>query len=367
MVALDGRRRSPLGGSALNDIRVEGPLGEIIGPADAVGLCGEHVDEGVADFLSLLFRVGDASEIVQEKPAGINDVEIQRVVAGEDPPDLVHLAVPQHAVVHEDGRHLFPDGPVDERGGHRRVHTPGEAADHPPVADLRAYGSHGFLDEARHGPSAAQAGDAEKKVLEDLLAPGGVHHLGMELDTVDVPLLASHRSHRAGVGMGQDLEALGRPDHVVAVTHPHIHPAADTFEERVSDVDVDGGGAVLPGAAPFQLSSELLGEELQPVADPQNRYPRFEQGGIHPGMSTIHHRAGPAREHDGFRSELSELAAGDVVGKDFAVDPAFPDPAGDELGILRSEIEDCYDLTHGGSSRAFPRRIRAPARRLRRA
>ncbi len=49
---------------------------------------------------------------------------------------------------------------------------------------------------------------------------------------------------------------------------------------------------------------------------------------------------GAAREDDAHRLEGADVAVGDVPGVDLAVDPELTHPAGDELRVLRPEIED---------------------------
>ncbi len=46
------------------------------------------------------------------------------------------LGLPQQAGINEDARQLITDRLVQQRGGHGRIDTPGEAADHAVAADL---------------------------------------------------------------------------------------------------------------------------------------------------------------------------------------------------------------------------------------
>ncbi len=47
-----------------------------------------------------------------------------------------------------------------------------------------------------------------------------------------------------------------------------------------------------------------------------------------------------AGEDDSARAETADEFVGDIRGMDFAVDPGFPNAAGDQLRDLGSEIED---------------------------
>jgi hypothetical protein len=66
VVGLDDLGLAGLGAGGLDDVRVDGALGQ---PLDA-GACSprvEDLDEGVADDLALLLRVLDAGEALQER------------------------------------------------------------------------------------------------------------------------------------------------------------------------------------------------------------------------------------------------------------------------------------------------------------
>ncbi len=93
------------------------------------------------------------------------------------PPHLLGLVQPHQAVVDEDAGQLLPHRPVDEQRRDRGVDAAGEAADHPPLADLGA----------------------------DRLDLLGDHRLRR-------PLAARSRRSRAGSGSGpRSRRACGRP------------------------------------------------------------------------------------------------------------------------------------------------------------
>jgi len=59
-----------------------------------------------------------------------------------------------------------------------------------------------------------------------------------------------------------------------------------------------------------------------------------------------------AGEDDAARRELADVGFVAVPGVDFAIDADFPDAAGDELGVLGTEVQDedflGMDVLHGG-------------------
>ena len=98
---------------------------------EAAGVLLEDADEQLADGLALLLRVGDAGEALEEAVAGVDVDQLDALVAAERLDDLLALALAHQPGVDEDARELGADGPVDERGGDRRVDAAGQPADGP--------------------------------------------------------------------------------------------------------------------------------------------------------------------------------------------------------------------------------------------
>ncbi len=73
---LDRDRRGAGRGTALDDVRVQRPLSQEARVGDRLGLLPEDFDERVADDFSLLFRIGDAGQSLQEKVGGVGDDQV---------------------------------------------------------------------------------------------------------------------------------------------------------------------------------------------------------------------------------------------------------------------------------------------------
>jgi len=58
---------------------------------------------------------------------------------------------------------------------------------------------------------------------------------------------------------------------VIAVAHPHRELVAETLEQAVRLPHCEQGRAVLPGAARVDLAAEVVGDQLHPVADAEDR------------------------------------------------------------------------------------------------
>ena len=77
----------------------------------------EDVDEEATDGLALFLGVGDAVELAQKELALVGVDQRDVVVVAEHGHDLLGLAQPQKAVVHEDAGQLVADRLVDQDGG----------------------------------------------------------------------------------------------------------------------------------------------------------------------------------------------------------------------------------------------------------
>ena len=121
-----------------DDVRIERALRQEIRAAQALGLALEDLDEGAADDLALLLRVGDAGEPLEEKRRCVDADQRNIEVAAEQLDDLFGLARAQQAVVDEDAGQLLAYRLVQEQRGDRGIDPAREAADHPRAADLVA-------------------------------------------------------------------------------------------------------------------------------------------------------------------------------------------------------------------------------------
>ena len=84
----------------------------------------EHVDEGLADELALLFGIGLAGEPGEELLFGVHVDQRDVVVVAEQGDDLLGLVQPHQPVVDEDAGQLVADRLVDQHRGDRAESTP---------------------------------------------------------------------------------------------------------------------------------------------------------------------------------------------------------------------------------------------------
>ena len=198
----------------------------------------------------------------------------------------------------------------------------------------------GGLDEGAHGPHTLEAADAEEKVFQDLGTPGGVLDFGVELHPVEPPLGVTDSPGGAGVAAADDLEPRGGLLHHVAVAHPHGLGVAQAVEQIVAVADAKGLAAVFPGLGRHYPAPQQVAQELDAVADAQDRHPQFQDLRVEARGIGLVDAPRPPGEDDALGVKLADLLHGHEVGVNLAVDLEFPNPPGDQLGVLGAEIQD---------------------------
>src|SRR6185369_17696051 len=90
----------------------------------------------------------------------------------------------------------------------------------------------------------------------------------------------------------------------------------------------------------YDLAAEMAAHQLHSVTDAEHRHPQFEQFLRNGGSTFVINRAGAARKDDPAWCKGADRGKIHVKGVQFAIDVGFPDPAGDQLGVLGTEVEN---------------------------
>ena len=90
-----------------------------------------------------------------------------------------------------------------------------------------------------------------------------------------------------------------------------------------------------------------MAQDMETVADAQDRHAQVQNFRIQGGGSFIVDPRGPAGEDNALRSKLTNFIQGHEEGMYFAIDFEFPHPPGDELGILGPEVQNKYFFLMG--------------------
>jgi hypothetical protein len=98
--------------------------------------------------------------------------------------------------------------------------------------------------------------------------------------------------------------------------------------------------AILAARTGAHDAAELARHQLHPVADAEDRQTAVVHGGVHRRRIGFIAGGGTSGEDDTEWFALQYLLQRSVIGHDLTVNFALPDTAGDQLGVLRSEIQD---------------------------
>ncbi len=133
---------------------------------------------------------------------------------------------------------------------------------------------------------------------------------------------------------------------MVAMAHPDIEPMVESVKECAGTVYIDGGRAIFTGYPAFEIPAEDICEELQPIADSEHGDAKVKDPRINPGMAFFEYRGRPSGKDNRLGRKGAQIGARYIMGEDLTIHTALPDATGDKLGVLGTEVEDCYKLTH---------------------
>ncbi len=348
VVRLDHVGLAALGAGRLDHVRVDGALGEKLDVVQLAGLGIEHVDEGAADDLALLLRVGFAGQVGEELVFGVGANHLDAHVLGEHGHHLLAFVQAQQAVVDEHAGQLVADGLVQQRGDHRGVDPAGQAEQHVVGADLGAHLGNGVLGDLRRRPQRFALADVEDEAREDAPALFGVGHFRVELHAVVAALVAEHAGDRAARGAGEDVEVFRHLGDLVTVAHPHVEAEQavgvdvvfDAVQQAALADDVDAGIAELAQVGTLDLASQLLGHGLHAVADTEHRHAKIEHRLRAARAVGLVHRLRSAGKDHALRRECADRLIVHVERMKLAVHADLAHAAGDQLGVLGAEVED---------------------------
>jgi hypothetical protein len=111
------------------------------------------------------------------------------------------------------------------------------------------------------------------------------------------------------------------------------------------------GVAELTQVADIDLTAELLCHRLHAVANAQHRHAEFEHHLRHARRIRFGDRARAAGEDHALRREVANERRVDVVRMNFRIHVGFANATCNQLGDLRTEVED-QDLVVHGSGRS---------------
>ena len=178
-------------------------------------------------------------------------------------------------------------------------------------------------------------------MLENFLAVRSVHNLGMELHAITTGG-AIFESGGGRIGSRRGHHSAGRRDgDRVEVTHPHrLHPRLRCTEQQTVALDGQFRASVFTATALGDLATEIAGEKLRAVTDPQNRNAEVVDTGVDRGRTFDMNGGGATGEDDAGRILGRDLRCRDVMPDNLGEYVRFAHAAGDQLRVLRTEVDD---------------------------
>jgi hypothetical protein len=166
-----------------------------------------------------------------------------------------------------------------------------------------------------------------------------VDDLGVKLQAPD-PARFIGRGRNDVSGHGLNLETRGKAVHPVPMAHPSLKFGGNSRKKSPGAHHVDHGLAEFaPIAARNDGPPERASQQLQTVADPQDGNPDVEKRSGEGRASFAQNRVGTSGEDHPRGFHIQDLFLGPVIRDDLAIDGQLPNPARDELGVLRTEIQ----------------------------
>ena len=195
VVRLDGRRRRAVPDSMTSGYSV--PCTRKRASFDVGGHLFEDADEGLADGLALGLGIGDPSSTPKNRSAALTWIRSmwnwRRKVSSTWSASPVRM----RPVSTKTQVSWSPMARCTRAAATAESTPPDSAHSTRAVADLGPHRLQRRLDDVGVGPQRAGPAHVEEEALEELLAPVGVDHLGVELHAVDVALGVGQGRHRA--------------------------------------------------------------------------------------------------------------------------------------------------------------------------
>ncbi len=206
------------------------------------------------------------------------------------------------------------------------------------VADLGTHLVDQRTRDVGSRPIRAEPGEVVQKPAEYLLSVRGVHHFRVVLHPGQAPAPVLEGGHRGTRTAGHHVEPVRRGRDGVAMTHPDrldIRQARMQFPAK----DFQLRAAVFAGAGMGDGPAECLRHGLKSIADAEHRETKVEQRGIKLRSAVGIDTCRSAGKHDCQRITSLDLLDSGGVRDDLGKNPRFPHPAGDQLRVLRAEVD----------------------------
>src|SRR5210317_1317358 len=166
---------------------------------------------------------------------------------------------------------------------------------------------------------------------------------GMELYAVQVAFKVLDAAYRGVVRLGNFLEATGDDLNMITVAHPDRAVTIDkkAVKKRAGRIFRQKVGmTILALACRHDPATEMVTHQLHAIADTQHGDPHFEEFFLYRRCAPVINGLRPPGKDDPRGIECLDLSQAHIKRMQLAVDMRFTHPSGNQLGVLRSEVED---------------------------
>ncbi len=163
----------------------------------------------------------------------------------------------------------------------------------------------------------------------------------MELDPEQWLVHVLERRHRRVIARRRDAVARRWSIDVVAMTHPdrRLLSLSERLEQPAT-LNPHLRATVFAAIRTNDLAAREMREQLHPIAETEDRNSGLEQGGLGGRHVFVIDRVRAAGQDDALGLPFADPAHRSRRRMDFAVHVRLSHPPGDELGVLRPEVDD---------------------------
>ena len=273
--------------------------------------------------------------------------------------DLRRFVEPQHAVVHEDARQLVADRAMNDERGDRRIDAAAERADDAPVA-RPARGS-SPSPPRQTTPSSSRRCSRRRRTRSSAGCRGRVRCAPPRDETA----ARTGRDRRPPSPPPARSRSSRRP-RILRARRPRNRRGSPRRESRRDVGKQRGGSRQVPAAGPAlrrrrrtrrssdrdrgvaelalrrgrDAPAERVRHQLHAVADAEHRAAHVEQRRIAAGRARIGHALRSTRQDDAGRRARPNLVRRRVRRPDLGIHRQLAKAPGDQLCVLRSEIQN---------------------------
>ena len=268
---------------------------------------------------------------------------------------MLSLPLTQQSVIDENAGELVAHSALHQSRSNSRIDAARQSADDAPVTNLTTNLRDLVADDRASIPVRTASGNVEKEVLEHRLSGLRVVHFGVPLHANEPALNVFKRRHRRTRSAGQRRKSLRGTGDGIAVTHPHADGVGNTGQKLPRGRNAQAGASILRCSGMSHLTAESLGHGLESIADAQHRHTSVKQRRVDARGALCVDRGRTTRKNNGGGFLSEHVAHWHVMRDDLGVNIRLTHPAGNELGVLRAEVDhqnDVVKLFHEGESMA---------------